>query len=278
MNLKFLTEVIPGDNPIEFRESFVPDDKLIHKGIFSPDLEEYFYTISDKGFERFDVYVIKKCDGKWSEPEKAFFNSKYSEHGMSFSPDGNTIYFSSTRPTNSKGIPETWHIWRSDKVAGKWSEPAFVDFPNLQDKLVSHPTVTSSGTLYFHVSELDYSKMNIYHSKQVNGSYQNAEKTKIPVMSQVGNCTPYVSPEEDYLIFASIGNQLDLIISYNDGAGNWINTRKLNDKINRFGQGNPYVTPDNKFLFYTSGNNVGEKWKVNWVNIEAELKTTNAKR
>ncbi|MGK0412400.1 MAG: hypothetical protein ACJA1B_000592 [Polaribacter sp.] len=52
---------------------------------------------------------------------------------MSFSPDGNSIYFSSTRTTNIEGVPETWHIWKSDKVNGEWKEPIFMDIPNLRE-------------------------------------------------------------------------------------------------------------------------------------------------
>jgi hypothetical protein len=61
------------------------------------------------------------------------------------------------------------------------------------------------------------------------------------------------------------------MISYNDGKGGWVNTKKLNDKINNKGQGNPYVTPDNKFLFYTTGEHLKTNWRVNWVDIESEL-------
>jgi len=263
---------VPNNIPIDFKQDLVPIDKLIHKGTFSPNLEEYYYTISDKNFEQFDVYVIKKHNGKWSEPNKAFFNSNYSEHGMSFSPDGNSIYFSSTRPVIIDGISPTWHIWKSDKVKGKWNEPIFIDIPNLRSKLVSHPTIANSGTIYFHSSNLDYSEMDIYHAKQVNGMFEDAEKTSILVNAKSGKCTPYVSPEEDYLIFASISNQLDLMISFSDKNGGWKNTKKLNNKINDIGQGNPYVTPDNKFLFFTSGEHLKKKWKVKWVNIESELK------
>ena len=74
------------------------------------------------------------------------------------------------------------------------------------------------------------------------------------------------------MIFASIGNQLDLMISFSDGNGGWKDTKKLNNKINDIGQGNPYVTPDNKFLFFTSGEHLEKNWKVKWVNIESELK------
>ncbi|WP_338764414.1 hypothetical protein WAF17_21735 [Bernardetia sp. ABR2-2B] len=270
--MQLLNEKAPNNIPFEFRQDIIPQNMLIHKGVFSPDLEEYYYTISDTNFEQFDVYVIEKSNGIWSESKEAFFNSKYNEHGMSFSPNGKTIYFSSTRPVYGDGISSTWHIWKSNKTDGKWSKPILVDIPNLRNKLISHPTITNSGTLYFHSSNLDYSEMDIYKSKNVNGKFQDAEKILITVDSPRGKCTPYISPNEDYIIFAVIGKQLDLVISFNDGNGGWKNTRKLSDKINNFGQGNPYVTPDNKFLFYTTGEHQKQNWKVKWVNIESEIK------
>jgi hypothetical protein len=269
---KYLTESIPTNIPITFKENLTPKDKLIHKGIFSPDFKQYYYTISDTAYKQFNVYVIQKQNGSWSEPRKAFFNSTYSEHGMSFSPDGNSIYFSSTRPTNIEGVSETWHIWKSDKIDGNWQEPAYVDIPNLRDKLVSHPILTNSKTLYFHASNLDYSDMDIYHSKSVNDTFEDAEKISISTATNIGKCTPYVSANEEYLIFASIGNQLDLMIAFNDGSGKWIHTKRLNDTINQSSQGNPYVTPDNKFLFYTTGGHQNESWNVKWVHIESEIK------
>jgi len=257
--------------PIAFKEEFTPPGTLIHRGVFSPDLNEYYYTISDKQFEQFDVYVVKKVVAKWSAPQKAFFNSKYSEHGMSFSPDGNSLYFSSTRPTNIDGVSATWHIWKSERIGEEWSTPTFVDIPNLRTKLVSHPTIASSGSIYFHSSNLDYSEMDLYHTEQVNGRFQPAKRIPIPTNKQFGKCTPYVSPNEELLIFASIGDQLDLMISHREGKGKWGAARKLNKKINTSGQGNPYLTPDNRYLFFTTGNNPEADWKVKWVNITAEL-------
>ncbi len=267
----FLVNEVPDNHPIDFKQDLVPQNKLIHKGMFSPSLEEYYYTVSDKNFEHFDVYEIQKANGKWSKPRKAFFNSAYNEHGMSFSPDGNSLYFSSTRPVEIEGIAPTWHIWKSEKINGKWNEPEFVDIPNLRKKLVSHPSVTNSGIIYFHSSNLDYSEMDIYYSKQVNGKFKGAEKPKISENHSTGKATPYISPKEDYLIFASIGGQLELMISFNDGNGGWKNMRKLSDEINYYGQGNPYVTPDNKFLFFTTGRHLADSWSVKWVNIESEL-------
>ncbi|MFD2588745.1 MULTISPECIES: TolB family protein [Croceitalea] len=269
-NTLYTLEQSPNHFPIDFKSELVPEGKIIHRGIFSPDLKEYYYTVSDTNFGNFQVYIIHSLNHGWSEPELAFFNSQYNEHGMSFSPDGNTLYFSSTRPIPMEGVSATWHLWKSEKLNGRWSEPVFVDIPNLRSKLVSHPTVTNSGTLYFHSSNLDYSEMSIYRSKKVKGVFQEAKQVSFFNNSEIPTCTPYVSPNEDYLIFALVGNQLDLMISHRDGQGHWSNPIKLDKKINTHGQGNPYVTPDNKFLFLATGKE-GDSWKIQWVNIEGEL-------
>ncbi len=260
---------IPNSKPLNFKKELVPDNKIIHRGIFSPNLEEYYFTISDKTYTHFDVLLIKKVENKWSEPQEAFINSQYNEHGMSFSPDGKTLYFSSTRPVSNDGVPMTWHIWKSEQKNGIWTKPVFVDIPNLRDKLVSHPSVSKSGTIYYHASNLDYTDMNIYCSKHVNGKYGMAKKLKISKDTKTNFCTPFVSPNEDYLIFASIGNQLDLMICFNNGDGEWINPKKLDTAINDNGQGNPYVTPDNNFLFFATGKN-SENWSIKWVSFKPQ--------
>ena len=258
---------IPNSKPISFKTELVPENKIIHRGIFSPNLKEYYFTISDKTYTHFDVFFIRKVENRWSEPQEAFINSQYNEHGMSFSPDGKTLYFSSTRPVTNDDVPITWHIWKSEQINGIWTKPVFVDIPNLKDKLVSHPSVTKGGTIYCHASNLDYTDMNIYCSKQVNGQYETAKKLKLSKDTKANFCTPFVSPNEDYLIFASIGNQLDLTISFNNGDGEWINTKKLDAAINDNGQGNPYVTPDGHFLFFATGNKP-ENWSIKRVRFK----------
>lgn len=267
----FLVEEIPNQTPITFKPSLTPADKIIHRGVFSPDFQAYYYTISDKKFEKFDVLVIKKENGVWSTPSKVFFNSEYSEHGMSFSSDGNTLYFNSTRPTNVEGVASTWHIWKSEKVNGKWSTPTFVDIPNCREKLVSHPSVAKSGNLYFHVSNPDYSNMEVCMAKLTNGVYGNAKSLNLDAGKGSGSCTPYISPKEDYLIFAQINDGLSLWIALKDSKGNWTETRAFNEKINQQNQGNPSITPDGNFLFFATGDHQGNNWKVKWVNIATEL-------
>jgi len=75
------------------------------------------------------------------------------------------------------------------------------------------------------------------------------------------NWTPFVSPDESYIIFSSDRdgngngyNACDLFISFKDADNRWtkpINMgNKINtDKIERF----PWVSPDNKYLFFVRG-------------------------
>ncbi|MGB5981967.1 MAG: hypothetical protein WBG46_07450 [Nonlabens sp.] len=104
---------LPKEHSITFKQELVPDGKLIHRGILNPQLDTYYFTLSDKSFNQFDIYFVERKNGKWSTPKKTFFNSDYKDHGMSFSPDGNTIYFSSTRPVDDYDVADTWHIWKS---------------------------------------------------------------------------------------------------------------------------------------------------------------------
>lgn len=262
----FLTNEIPEDSPIPLMPELVSSDSLIHRGIFSNDYSVYYYTVSDKSFSKFDVKVIKNENGKWSKSKNAFFNSVYNDHGMSFSPDGNTLYFSSTRPTNLDSVANTWHIWKSEKRKEKWNTPEFVDIPNLHDKLVSHPSIANDGTLYFHSSNLDYSDMSIYYASQKDGKFQNANKINLTPENTTGYCTPYISPDNKYLIYATIGDPLKLNISYKNDDDEWSKAKELPEIINQNGQGNPYLTPNGKFLFYARENSNTEKgWNVYWV-------------
>lgn len=265
------------DRPLPFKPELTPKGMLIHGGSFSPDLKTYLFTLSDTQYQRFDVWMIEQTDGKWSEPKRAFFNSEFSEHGARYAPDGKALYFSSTRPTGKEGFAETWHIWRSEKQQSGWSEPSLVDIPNLRDKSVSHPSITESGTLYFHVSQPDYSEMTLYMAQEHDGKFREAQKLAI---TQNGlNCTPFVSADGQTLIYAAIGNQLDLMLSRKTADGVWGKPMILDKQINTNGQGNPYLTPDGKYLFYATGTETQDgkepDWQVNRVDLSIRLTTEN---
>lgn len=268
----YLASELPSNEPLDLDFIQIPEGMLVHRGVFSPDLNHFYYTLSPGDFSQFDIYVMEKEGKVWSKGKKAIFNSDYSDHGMSFSANGNSLYFSSTRPVHEEGVPSTWHLWKSERVGESWGEAQYIDIPNLRKKLLSHPSIGNSGRLYFHASNLDYSEMNLYYADKQDGKYQEAIQVEIPNMEDFDLCTPYISPDENYLIFARILDQLDLMITHKKPAGQWAEAHAFSKQINTKGQGNPYISPDQKFLFYAAENDGAEGWSIKWANVESELK------
>ncbi len=268
----YLTDDLPIHTPKPFLPLGPLDGLITHQGVFSPDYQSYYFTVSDPGFTQFTVKQISKEDGGWSEPKDAFFNSTFNEHGLSFSQDGNTLFFTSTRPIAAENVAATWHIWRVDRTDGEWGRPTYVDVPNLGHQLMSHPSVAADGTLYFHSSDPDYSKMGIYFSEPAaDGQYLPGKRLKIKGLDGTPTCTPYIDPAERFILFALIGEQLELVASKKMPSGEWGPLQKLPAAINTKGQGNPQVSPDGKYLFYAVGDYAIGQGSIQWIDLAAVL-------
>ena len=254
------------------------EGKIIHRGVFSPDLDEYYYTLSDTNFQNFEIYVLQKNEDSWSAPQLAIFNSRFDDHGMSFSPDGNSIYFSSTRPVPNNPNTIIWQIWKTEKLNGKWSEPEHINIPNLRNKFVSHPSLSVSGDLFFHTSETDYSEMSIYHSNQENGQFTAAEPVLIENNNPLNNtCTPYVFPDGNVLIYAKIEEHLNLMITqWDDEKKYWKTPIQFDTTINNLGKGNPYMLSDHEHLLFAAEQPQSKNWNIKMVNISYYLYGLNA--
>ena len=89
-----------------------------------------FYFVSDRagGYGMGDIYkIISDGNGGWSEPQNLgpTINTQYDETGVFLSPDGNTLYFSSTGHNTMGG----YDIFKTTLVNGQWSAPENLGFP-----------------------------------------------------------------------------------------------------------------------------------------------------
>lgn len=87
-----------------------------------------------------DLFVSFNRDGEWSDPRRLAdpVNSRSVEHDPSFSPDGRTLYFASTR----RGAP------------AEWPRPERVDLESLTRELLSNPYNGFRNVYAVDVSEL----------------------------------------------------------------------------------------------------------------------------
>jgi outer membrane protein OmpA-like peptidoglycan-associated protein len=88
------------------------------------------YVVSDRqgGIGKRDIFIShKQADGSWTPLENLGepINSKYDEDSPFLTPDGKTMYFSSTGHNSMGGFD----IFRSEKIGDKWSEPVNLGLP-----------------------------------------------------------------------------------------------------------------------------------------------------
>jgi len=128
-----------------------------------------------------------------------------------------------------------------------WGEPVNLG-PNVNSvNDDSQPSVTKDGTIYFRYDA------DIYRSKCINGKYAPKEKLPKPINTETGQGEPFISQDESFLIFRSLGpgrmREPNIYISFHNPDDTWINPINLAKKIKIQGLF-PSVTPDRKFLFF----------------------------
>jgi hypothetical protein len=262
----YLGQTPPCDTAVVFAPGIVSTDDLEHSpAMFTPDGNEVYWITSrppgpDNNKWAAWELSMKRVNNRWSKP----FVFPYKIWALS--PDGNQAYFT-----------ENKDIWVIEREGDNWSEPKCLNlvtqYPELQTAYIS--SISRNGTLYF-TAYLEGLKNNygIYRSKLINGKYAKPEALPNSInMTNVLNWTPFIEPDENYIIFSSdregqFGDG-DLYISYHDiSSDTWSEPINMGDKINTKAQERlPGVSPDGKYLFFTrwiSKNN----HDVYWVSAE----------
>jgi hypothetical protein len=257
--IDYFSQTPPGSTARIFAASLITTNKNEHSPLtFSPDGTLLLWATMDSNY-RGAFWEMKFENGSWSKPATPSFADTISAYFCpAFSVDGKTLYFSSRR--NAPGYREGRgnRIWSVTRNAEGWSTPVPLDSTVSKAEEFSH-SVAKSGTIYFS-SPLDSANtsLNICKAVKTNSGYSKPEMLPFGINSIGYEDGPYISPDEDYLIFEStrpegIEGSHDLYIVFKDGDGNWKAPVNMGPKINsssmeRF----PRVSPDGKYLFFAS--------------------------
>jgi len=216
-------------------------------GTFTPNGKTFFYT-SDIPNHGIIAFTEMNEDGTWTAPAVAPFSGSHSEYDPIFSPDGRRLYFSSRRPTEVYENKTKSNIWWVEKDGDSWSDPTLI---LLADQDVYYSSLTLSGAIYFNI----WSNGKLFKASPEGNSFQI--DTLSDILHTQGNIgDPFVSPDEDYIIFRGYGEdsfgQGDLYISFNIN-GEWTARQNLGEPINSKDlEICPYVTPDRRFFIFAS--------------------------
>jgi hypothetical protein len=267
MAFDYLGQPAPGPVPVVFARGVVSTDQIEHSApAFSPDGTEVFWTISRRPHV---IMAMRREGGVWSAPAVAPFSGRHFDSGPVFSADGRRIYFWSVRPR--PGEAGTGEIWFVEKAETGWGEPKRLDlatrYPEVQGAVT--PTIARNGTLYFQGASGGAS--GLYRTELVKGEY--AKPQLLPQsINQPGslNWTPFIAPDESYLLFSSNRNVPasdggDLYVARRLADGSWTDPVSLGEPVNSNRQERfPMLSPDGKYLFFTRPT-PGHDHDVYWV-------------
>jgi hypothetical protein len=130
-----------------------------------------------------------------------------------------------------------------------------------------------NGNLYFELRGADGSAPDLYRSKFVNGRYKRPQNIRA-VNTEYNEFSPYVDPEEKFMIFVSnrpggFGIH-DLYISFRREDGSWSDPRNLGPVVNSdWEDGFPNITPDGKYFFFNTVKSRDTGYNPYWVDARA---------
>ncbi len=253
----YLGETYPDSVPVIFAPGVVSVKGRLEHGIsFAPNTEELAFGILSKD-ESGKIYYAKKLNENWTEPVVFEPLKDKSVFLPYFSPDGKSLLYAQSKPdTDNTYVTDIWMI---EKMNDNWSSPKKIQAPISSMSREANASMTYDGTIYFSSNRNCDGKQNcftadLFCSKLINTEYRSVEAIS-EFVSPNDEESVFISPREEYIIFCRYTNNetlMDLYISYRDHDNNWTEPQILDSTINsKEGDRRPFVTIDNKFLFFT---------------------------
>lgn len=256
----------PGEKPEVFAKGLLTDSGFaIGRVAFSNDGQTFFYSYAKHWYsgQGNGTSAITFDGQQWSKPTVIAENLTL----PTLSIDGKSLFL-----LGNGGV-----IWETEKEGAIWSTPKqylklSYDLYNFMPTISGNYYVGSNGT---------WGKMNDYSTYKfsllrINGDDTTIKSLGTPLNKPGFNGDFYIAPDESYIIIStneSPDYESELYISFRKKDASWTKPISLGENINRgkahrFGQ---YVSPDGKYLFYTSG--TAEKdTQIYWLRFDKLLK------
>ncbi|SFR51909.1 WD40-like Beta Propeller Repeat [Robiginitalea myxolifaciens] len=262
---RYLGQVTPGSTPELFAPNFISTEEQEFGSVFNRAGNEFYFGV-DIG-SRNEIRRSKMEGNRWSKPEVIVAHEKYGYNDPFLSNDEERLYFISNQALDGAGEPKDIDIWYCERTDEGWSEPinAGSNINTPEDEY--YISFASAGTMYFSSnghprsdsSDTDSTRTDhdIYYSEFKQGEFQPPVRLPESINTAAYEADVYIAPDESYIIFCSTREEGlgggDLYISFKDANGTWSEAINMGDDINSDAyEFCPYVTPDGKFLFYTS--------------------------
>ena len=265
-------------------QPFLFEPEIISNGgvfglTISPDSKTALWVQSNGRRDTLLIMESHKLQGKWTAPKPASFsttNAQWKDIDPMFSPDGKLVLFQSTRPVPGKPGREGFDIWAVRREKKGWGQPYHLGNKINSDASESYASITRSGTIYFMKENEDkLGKSDIYRSERMNGEYQDPVNIGMPVNTSERESNPFISPEEDYLLYFSTDSsgfgEVDLYISFRKD-GKWTSPKNLGQPINSaLAEFCPFLHEKEKRLYFSRQQKLPDRMLENLYYIEFDI-------
>lgn len=201
--------------------------------------------------------------GGWGPWEPVSFGSDYRDRAAEVSPDGRTLFLTTSRPAPGETrAPDNRNhdLWRLTRQPdGSWGDPERLPSSVNTDSAEYHPSVTRDGVLYFSSWSRPgaLGRSDLYRATPDGAGYRPARNLG-PVINWTGSDSDvFVDPDEVYILFVSTDREDshggdDIYYSRRTPDG-WTEPRNLGRPVNSFSyEYGPTVSPDGQWLYFTS--------------------------
>ncbi len=255
----YLGQKPPGMTPEIFAPGIVSTGMHEAALVFSPDGKSMFYNIMHLTHRFTAIVFVEEKNGQWTKPQVVSFSGKFNDADAFFSYDSQKLFFTSDRPSENKGEAGNLDIWVVEREKTGWSEPKNLGTVINSEDVDVNPCVTRNGTLYFASNRAGgQGSHDIYRSRLKNGKYSEPENLGDSINTSNFESSPFVSPDESYIIFNRFtpkkGEVISgLHISFKKSDGSWSKAINMGNVINDLEPALfAFVSYDGRYLFFTN--------------------------
>ena len=224
---------------------------------FGADGKTIYFTATHQKLSITGIAYQQFINGRFQAPQFVpFVSADIPVADVQISPDGKTMFYSTFKDYPGKPDGFNFNLWKSELSNGEWQSPTPLGAPIASKGNEFYPVLTTSGNLYFNSDRNGNS--DLYYSQLVNGVYQEPIALPSNINTDGREADAFISADESILIFVRVdepdglGNS-DLYISFHLGENQWSDPVNMGPEINSSGiDGSPYITPDNKYLIFTT--------------------------
>lgn len=196
----------------------------------TPDGAQAVFTRLAAGYRGGTVYLADRTREGWGNVRVAPFSGTHQDSRAIFSPDGRRIVFASNRPGAGREGRTDLDLWQVERTSTGWTDPVNLGAPINTTAHESHPTVASSGAVYFVRRVRD---SDIWMAPATGQGFGDPVRLPDTINSPMPDSHVFIDPAERFLLFARevAGSGDDVFVSVRRN-GIWQAAEPIGPEVN----------------------------------------------